>query len=323
MTQTLQPQTDNVNLQSEHEDDMASPSEFAQQLREETVALAVHNQKLGVRKSLDADQRRQASQVFDADETYLTASKKIIDTKHPAMKTVTGIRGAAVKYWKGVTIPYPEKGIRLLNRNELDWFERRMQDFRSDLDEAVLELEQVYQDLKQDARERLGSLYNEADYPPTLVGEFGLTWEVKSVEPPDYLRDLNPELYERQLEYTQQRFAAAVELAEQAFTAELAEMVEHLVERLTPEPDGKRKTFKNSSIENLHEFFDRFRNLSVRSNEDLDRLVDQCHNLVDGVDPKELRDSVDLRNAVRDSLSEVSEQLAPMIVDKPRRRIDL
>ena len=48
-------------------------------------------------------------------------------------------------------------------------------------------------------------------------------------------------------------------LAEETFTAELAKLVSHLTERLSGQDDGKPKVFRDSMIENLTEFFGRFR----------------------------------------------------------------
>jgi len=53
---------------------------------------------------------------------------------------------------------------------------------------------------------------------------------VFGVEPPDYLQQLNPELYQQECQRVQQRFDEAVRLAEEAFTAELAKLVSHLTE---------------------------------------------------------------------------------------------
>ena len=53
---------------------------------------------------------------------------------------------------------------------------------------------------------------------------------------------------------------------------ELQQLVAHLTERLTGQSDGQPKTFRNSAVNNLTEFFDRFRQLNVRSNQDLDTL---------------------------------------------------
>ena len=43
----------------------------------------------------------------------------------------------------------------------------------------------VYDELRRSARERLGELYNRADYPESLVGWFDVTWDYPSVEPPE------------------------------------------------------------------------------------------------------------------------------------------
>jgi hypothetical protein len=74
-------------------------------------------------------------------------------------------------------------------------------------------------------------------------------------------------------------------------------------------------------VENLREFFDRFRALNVRSNDQLDSLVSQCHQVVDGVQPQELRDNGGLRQQVATQLSGVQSVLDGLLVDRPRRRI--
>ena len=48
---------------------------------------------------------------------------------------------------------------------------------------------------------------------------------VSGVEPPSYLQQLNPQLYEEECRRVQSRFDEAVRLAEEAFTAELAKLL--------------------------------------------------------------------------------------------------
>ena len=92
--------------------------------------------------------------------------------------------------------------------------------------------------------QRLGSLFNEADYPGSLCTAFGVQWDFPGVEPPDYLRQLNPDLYEHECQRIQDRFSEAVRLAEEAFTTELAKLVSHLTERLSGQEDGRAKIFR-------------------------------------------------------------------------------
>ena len=110
-------------------------------------------------------------------------------------------------------------------------------------------------------------------------------------------------------------------MAEQAFIDELSQLVSHLTERLSGHDDGKPKVFRDTAVENLQEFFSRFQLLNVRSDEQLDALVSQCQQIVRGIAPQRLRDSVALRQQIGTQLSGVQSVLDGLLVDRPRRRI--
>jgi hypothetical protein len=293
----------------------------AQRLRTTMAAMRLSFMWFGTRKTLSADQKAQAAESFGAEGSFLSAGKKLIDVKHPAFRAVSAVKNKAVSYFKEVSLPYPEPGIRLIRHDQLDTINRRMDLFREELNDAVYHLDRTYAYLKSMAREQLGSLYNEADYPLSLRGLFGVSWEFPSVEAPDYLRQLNPEVYRQECQRVQQRFSEAVELAEQAFTEELAKLVSHLTERLSGSDDGKPRVFRDSVVENLTEFFDRFRQLNIGSNDQLDSLVADARRIVRGVAPQALRDDAGLRQHVATEMSRVQSVLDGLLVDKPRRNI--
>jgi len=276
---------------------------------------------LGVRKSLSPSQKDQAADSFGAEGKYLSAGKKLLDTSHPAFKAVTAIRGRAVAYWKGVSLPFPEPGTRLIPQSAVGGFNEQLAAFGQDLDAAVLELNGHYDELRNAARDRLGDLFDVADYPASLVGLFAIEHDFPSVEPPPYLRRLSPELYQQECQRVQARFDEAVQLAESAFLEELARLVEHLADRLSGQSDGEPKVFRNSAVSNLTEFFERFRNLNVRSNEQLDELVGEAQQIVRGVEPQRLRDNPTLRQHVAAQMVAVQSSLDQMLVDRPRRNI--
>lgn len=165
--------------------------------------------------------------------------------------------------------------------------------------DAVLELDREFGDLKLAARQRLGQLFNTGDYLSSLRGLFDVVWDYPSADPPAFLQQLNPQLYHQECQRISSRFNEAVELAEQAFTDEPAKLVSHLSERLTGAEGGKPKVFRDTAITNLTEFFERFKHLNIRSNEQLDQLVNQAQSIVQGV------------QSVLDGL----------LVDRPGRRI--
>lgn len=295
-----------------------SPSQL---LRTAFAAVRISFTWLGVRKSLSPDQKAQAAENFGAEGTFLSAGKKLVDTRHPAFQALTSLRNRIQSYWRGMSLPYPEIGIRLIKQADVDRFDQQMREFKAELEAAVAHLDRHFDALKSAARERLGSLYNEADYPASLANLFAVSWDFPSVEPPDYLMRLNPELYEEERRRMASRFDEAVKLAEEAFTAEFAKLVSHLTERLTASVDGEKKIFRDSAIQNLRDFFDRFRSLNVHSSADLDRLVETAQQVVAGVEPQAVRESSGLRQQITSQLAAVQASLDQMLVDQPRRKI--
>jgi hypothetical protein len=218
-------------------------------------------------------------------------------------------------------LPFPEPGIRLIRQEQIDSFNQQMVTFRAELHDAVALLDEHYGELKSAACRRLGDLYNASDYPSSLRGLFDLAWEFPNIQPPDYLLQLNPAIYEQEKARIAARFEEAVRLAEQAFINEFAGLVSHLSERLSAEAGGEKKIFRDTAITNLVEFFNRFRQLNVHSNDQLDELVGQAQRLVRGVEPQALRANETLRQHVATQLSSVQAVLDGMMVDRPRRRI--
>ena len=175
-------------------------TDAAHRMRTTMTAARLSFTWFGVRKSLTREQKEQAADSFGAEGEFLSAGKKLIDTQHPKFRAVTAVRSRAVNYWKGLSLPYPEVGIRLIKQNAIDEFVRHMTELREELEEAVVQLDEHYEELTLAARRRLGSLY--------------------------------------------------------------------------------------SVVDNLRDFFERFRSLNVGTNAELDRLVDQAQQIVSGVRPR-------------------------------------
>ena len=293
----------------------------AERLRRTAAAVRVHFTWWGVHRMLTAQQREEMGDAYAADASFLTAGKKIVDVRHEAFRRLTSIRSRIVSYWRALTLPYVEPGMRLIRQADIDVFVQTTERFREELITAEADLNAVYGEMKADARRRLGRLYDPSDYPTELRGLFDVSWEFPSVEPPSYLMRLNPALYEQEQERIARRFEEAVELAEQAFVSEFSKLVSHLTERLSGTEDGDRKIFRDSAVTNLTDFFERFRTLNVRSSAQLDELVGQATRIVSGIPAEDLRKSESLRQHVATQLAGVQSVLDGMLIDRPRRRL--
>jgi hypothetical protein len=293
----------------------------AQRLRRIAAAVRVHFTWWGVHRTLTSRQKEEVGDAYGADSRFLTAGKKIIDVRHDAFRKLTSLRSRILSYWRGLTLPYTEPGLRLIRQADVEGFVHKLEEFKEELQQAESDLDAVYEQVKSEARRRLGRLYDAADYPPQVRGLFGVAWDFPSVEPPNYLMRIAPEVYEQEQQRVAQRFEEAVHLAEQAFVSEFARLVSHLTERLADGQPGQRRIFRDSVVGNLTEFFERFKHLNVRSSQELDQLVEDAQNLVKGVSPQDLRDNEGLRRQVASAMVQVQTQLEGMIVDRPRRQI--
>lgn len=290
-------------------------------LQAETTAARLHVRWPGIRKTLDDSQKQRAAEAFEADLKSLSAAKKLLDTSHPRFKAVSKVRAQAIAYWRSVTLPYIEAGVRLIRRSDVAAFDTQMSHYRDELAVAVELLDQSYGELIQQARRRLGDLFSSEDYPTSLSDLFAISWEYPSTTPPDYLRQVAPDLYHAECLRVRERFSEAVQMAEAAFAEELTTLVNHLADKLSGEDNGKPKVFRDTAVTNLLEFFERFQHLNINSDDQLDRLVERARGVIGGVVPQSLRDVSSLRREVAGKLAQVSTSLDHWMSDRPRRNI--
>lgn len=297
-------------------------------LKDLTICVRLSTEKFGSFRALKSDQVEEAAGTFDADKDYLRARKKLLDTKQDAYKRITGCLNEARHAWRLFTTPYPEVGIRLLRKDKMAEFEKRMEGIKADLTAAVKEAmtpaegETIspYQKLIEAAREQLGTLFNPSDYPATLEGEFGIGWGYVTADPPNWLKSIAPEVYERECARVRAQFDEAVVLANQAFALELKAMVDNLVTRLATPTEGKKTVLKTAAVTNLTDFFARFRELNVGGSEDLEKVIAEAEAVIAGKSPDELRKSGELRKTVSEGLAKVSESLKGMTAAQTSRK---
>ena len=172
--------------------------------------MRVHIRWWGVHRTLNAAQKEEVGIGYGADARFLTAGKKIIDVRHEAFRKLTSLRTRIGNYWRGLTLPYVESGVRLIRQSDVETFSHVMEGFRDELTQAEADLNAVFDDIKADAQQRLGRLYNPADYPPEVRGLFGVEWDFPSIEPPSYLMRLSPDIYQQEQQRVAQRFEEAV-----------------------------------------------------------------------------------------------------------------
>jgi hypothetical protein len=98
------------------------------------------------------------------------------------------------------------------------------------------------------------------------------------------------------------------------------DVVKHIVERLTPSEDGKKKVFRDSMLGNVKEFIELFPVLNTAAGDGaLSPLVDKARKALDGVDPRLLRDDELVRQKVTEEFTAIQGVLDGMLTEQTRK----
>ena len=94
-----------------------------------------------------------------------------------------------------------------------------------------------------------------------------------------------------------------------------------MIDRMLPGEDGKKKTFKKNSFQNVTEFIRAFKtDLDVVGDSALEGKLKKLGAIMDGVDPEKIRSSDELRDKLRNKLESVKSELDNLVVLRPSRR---
>lgn len=187
----------------------------------------------------------------------------------------------------------------------------------------VRSLVAVYDDVLQREATALGPNFNPGDYDSTseVQNRVSLDYSYVTFGIP---QNLPEQIRIREVEKQSQRLTESVDAMQALLRNEMAKLVEHAVEKLTgSKEDGKPKVFRNSLIGNLRDFIQLFRDRNVTNDEQMEALCNKAKQLLDGVDPADLRDKEPVRESVARGFAEIKEALDGMLVPRGSRVIVL
>jgi hypothetical protein len=248
----------------------------------------------------------------DADKDLLRVSKHLVDSAE--LKAIGRFDGEIRRYLYNICLPF-ETGIHLLPIAALEQVEQRLRQFSIDREQLVQAFLAAYPSLCLDAEERLRGLYNPADYPPgeEVLHEFGFSWQYVSFGVPDQLKSVSRGVWEQEREKAAQRMAEASCEIQHVLRESMAKLVQHMADRLAESPEGKPLRFKETTVSNLVEFLANFEFRNVTDDGELQGLVAQARQLLQGVDAADLRTTGELRTKVQQGMAGIAAQLDTML----------
>ena len=256
----------------------------------------------------------------DADKDLLRVSKRLVDSAE--LKAITRFDGEIRRFLYNICLPF-EIGIHLLPITALEMVEYRLRQFAVDRRQLVQAFLSAYPSLCQDAATRLRGLYNPTDYPAVdeVAREFGFSWQYVSFGVPEQLKGISREVWEQEREKAAVRMAEASTEIQVVLRETMAKLVQHMADRLKEGPDGKPLRFKETTVENLVEFLMNFEFRNVTDDNELQALVSQARDLMQGVTADDLRTTGDLRSKLQQGMTGIAGQLDTLLIANRRPQV--
>ena len=259
----------------------------------------------------------------DADKAIVRASKKILEC--PEYEYLLQLKRNIHRRLKALALPGEilRAGVYPVSVAMVEAVEKTLEEFAVRWEVGVGGLQGVWELRVREVEDRLRGLYDGADYPSweRVQGCFGVRWNYFSMSTPQVLQSISARLFTREQAKATVQWKEMLDEIRVGLRLTFKELVDALVDKLTPRPDGTRK--KLVGVDRLLEFLDRFSKQNVANDEQLKALVVEVRGLLKGQDISQLRKDQDLRELVQERMESVKVVLDTLVEDAPSRQIVL
>jgi len=286
-----------------------------ERLRQNTVLLSLSFSTLGNRKKAVVDLPEGVS------PDRISVSKKLLDSEEyqNIVKFFADVRAWVIKR----TVPSLfREGMYLISLNKVDEVEKYLRESVNTLRDLVSLLQEEYPARVEEAKQELGPLFSERDYPPVqnLPSYFSIRWYWVTLSTAE---ELPPEIRESESQKLKKMWEDSISEIQVALRTGLQNMINHAIDKLSPSPDGKRKVIRDTFVDNFNEFLESLTAKNVIEDKELEKLVKKARDVMSGVTSDELRKDQDLKNEVAQKLEELKAKVDAAVANAPVRKFKL
>jgi hypothetical protein len=288
----------------------------AQKIMEKVVVLDIIFHRPTIRRKADLGLIDAA-----ADKSMLGLTKALVESKE--YTEVCHVANETRSWLERRTLPSPlRRGTYLLPLTMVEAVNDKLDEVEKDFLAKAEKFLDAYPALTEAARVKLMDQFDPANYPSVnaLRVAFSLERRLLDFGVPGEEK-IGKALWQKEKERAEKTWIAAVDDIQDALRAAFRGLVGHLSERLEPNVDGSKKCFKDSAINKLLEFIDLFKNRNLTGDAELEGLVAQARNVLEGKSPKKIRDRATTRGEVAGEMARVMGALDKLLENSPRRKI--
>lgn len=223
---------------------------------------------------------------------------------------------------KKYALPFPLQAVHLVPKESISTIDEILQHYENRFWQSVQQFESLYASAREEARDMLGELFDESDYPSPgeIVKKFNFGWQFLALQVPGQTTILPPEIYEREKAKFQDMVEETRRLSLQALREEFHGILQILVERLQTN-GSKPKMITNQMFNKITEFMETLQSKDLFDDQELKSLANQAEETIKNTSPSTLKYNADLRAAICEEMKVLKTSVEESIADIPRRQI--
>jgi hypothetical protein len=241
----------------------------------------------------------------------IRVNKTIIDKAN--CKKWMDIFNEAGKYFYKVTLPWDDKGWRLLPVVKYKEFVKKFRNWGNDVQEAIDHFVQNLDKYIDEGMANLGTAGHKADYPDQQKVRESFVFKVEYnqiASGNDFRAQVTEEERQDIVKHITGQNVAKFAMAQESIFNRIHEVAKKLSEKMAePAPKGKKSPeFRDSIIGNIQELVDVLPDLNVNGNKTLEELTAKLSSQLATLDPEDLRECDRLREDTKSKADEIMKQ---------------
>ena len=230
--------------------------------------------------------------------------------------------GKARNYLRKISLPFPIKGCVLVPKKLIPEIQEYLKEIEWHYNSAVEDFLYWYPQTIKDAKDSLGELFDECDYPTqeTIKNKFRFQWRYITIGP-SVSRVLPPSIYKEEVKKFRELMEQARSEAITALREEFVELVTNIADKLQNHDDGRPTRLRDAAVENLKQFLDNFSSRNIFEDAQLSELVEQCRGIISNTNANAIRGNTHVREEVHLQMEKILAGIDASLEDLPRRRL--
>ncbi len=222
-------------------------------------------------------------------------NKQLIDKVHLA--DLSSLAGQARQFHYSRTLAWSDKGLRLLPSELFLDYRQEIASLKTKYLAARDAFIKIYPQLVQDARNRLGTMYDPMDYPPVDKLHDAFDIQIEFMPVPD-AGDFRVDIGNEERAEIQQQITDALNARMTDAIRECYARTREVVKKISEQCGDKKRRFFDSTIDNARDLVDVLKGLNITNDPQIQAMEAELRNLL--VSPDAIRANPVTRQRVAD-----------------------